>query len=50
VQDVATQVQFWKLLLCDPAFYTPGAREAKEAARGAPADPGWPKFRNLVVR
>jgi hypothetical protein len=47
---VATQVQFWKLLLCDPAFYTPGSREAQEVAKGGTVDPGWYKYRNLVVR
>ena len=50
LQDVATQVQFWKLLLCDTAFYTPGSREAQEVAKGGTVDPGWYKYRNLVVR
>ncbi|KAI3428185.1 hypothetical protein D9Q98_006565 [Chlorella vulgaris] len=49
--DKDTQVQFWKLLLCDRnGSWTPGTREKHELAAGKSGDPSWPKYRNLIVR
>lgn len=51
LQDADSQVQFYKLLLCDPrGSWTPGWREGKERERGATEGESWSKYRNLVVR
>ncbi|EFN58009.1 hypothetical protein CHLNCDRAFT_57085 [Chlorella variabilis] len=51
MKDADSQVQFYKLLLCDPrGSWTPGWREGKERERGATEGESWSKYRNLVVR
>ncbi|KAI7844598.1 hypothetical protein COHA_001838 [Chlorella ohadii] len=53
--DADTQVQYWKVLLCDPQRYPPGSwspgpMEEEGRAAGKVWHPLWPKFRNLAVR
>ena len=50
-QDGDSEVQFWKLLLCDPkGSWTPSLLEQEERRQGVADNPNWPKLRNLVVR
>ena len=56
-QDADTEVQFWKVLLCDPeGSWTPGRKERDMVAAGKPiprsgsALAGLTKKRNLIVR
>lgn len=53
--DADTQVQYWKVLLCDerrypPGSWSPGPKEEEDRAGGKVWHPLWPKFRNLAVR
>ncbi|PRW58044.1 hypothetical protein C2E21_3663 [Chlorella sorokiniana] len=53
--DIDTQVQYWKVLLCDerrypPGSWSPGPKEEEDRAAGKIWHPLWPKFRNLAVR
>lgn len=51
VQDKDSQLQVWKLLLCDPkGSWTPAAREVQGRKEGAKKNPSWVKYRNLIVR
>lgn len=53
-QDEDTQVQWWKLLTCDPQegrSWTPGEMELERRAAGLPPDTNLgPKYRNFIVR
>lgn len=53
-QDEDSQLQFWKIVLCDPASYTPGAQEAAALAAGVGAGnktlDRYAIQRNLIVR
>ena len=50
-QDAASEVQFWKLLLCDPkGSWEPSAGEVKLQQEGKPIDPLYAKYRNSIVR
>ena len=46
LQDHASQVQYWMLMLCDPKAWTPGAKEAAGIGR----ERGYTKDRNLNLR
>ncbi|KAL4447222.1 hypothetical protein ABPG77_007255 [Micractinium sp. CCAP 211/92] len=48
--DDASQLQWWKLLLCAPDSWRPGTREAKAMRQGKPVARDAPKWRDLVVR
>jgi len=50
LQDEGTQVQWWKLLVCDPALSQPGQHEEEERAAGATTGKDWPKYRSVVVK
>ena len=57
LQDADTEVQFWKVLLCDPeGSWTPGRKERGMIAAGQPTPRSGPKLaeltkkRNLIVR
>jgi len=49
MQDEASQVQWYKLLLCDTALSTPGLRESIALKEGTPLRKDAPKNRNLIV-
>lgn len=52
-EDPSSQLQFYKLMLCDAQrSWTPGLQEAAALAADphAPTDPTWPKYRNMRVR
>ncbi|PRW57966.1 hypothetical protein C2E21_3662 [Chlorella sorokiniana] len=55
MKDASTEVQYWKVLLCDerrypPGSWTPGPKEEAGRAAGQSWHPTWPKFRSLAVR
>jgi hypothetical protein len=50
LQDNDTEVQFWKVLLCDPKSWTPGVVEKQALEKGKPFSDVFPKFRNSYLR
>ena len=46
LQDQASQVQYWMLMLCDPKAWTPGHKETAGIGR----ERGYTKDRNLHLR
>ncbi len=52
LQDDETQVQWWKLMLCDPeGSWTPGGQEEKDRReKNATSGRDWEKERNMIVR
>jgi len=49
-QDKETRLQWWKLLMCDPASSIMSVREKEERGNGTVSKTDWPKYRNMRVR